>query len=125
MAVDIVHAFGIGFANAGTFGTQLGRTLASSTVSLPAWLVGAAALWFFRNRKVDGFFAAVFCGLIIAVVGGLADVSVLSRSVVPYALPDSVSRLIVALSLAVGFAVAVAAGLSIRRLEPRIIDDEQ
>jgi hypothetical protein len=125
VVVDIVHAFGIGFANAGTVGSQLGRTFASSTVSLPAWLVGGGALWFFRNRKVDGFFAAVFCGLIVAVVGGLADVTVLSRSVVPYALPDALSRLIVLVSLALGFGVAVASGLSIRKLEPRVIDDEQ
>lgn len=125
VVVDIVHSFGIGFANAGTFGSQLGRTLTSSTVSLPAWLVGGGALWFLKNRKVDGFFAAVFCGLIVAVVGGMADLTVLTRSVVPYALPDSVSRLIVLLSLALGFGVAVSAGLSIRRLEPRrVIDDD-
>ncbi|MDP1792792.1 MAG: hypothetical protein Q8K63_01535, partial [Acidimicrobiales bacterium] len=72
VAVDIVHAFGIGFANAGGTGTQLGRTLSSSTVSLPAWIVGGGALWFFKNRKVDGFFASVFVGLIVAVVGGIA-----------------------------------------------------
>lgn len=125
VVIDVVHSFGIGFANAGSVGTQIGRTFAGSTVSLPAWIVGLGALWFFRNKKVDGFFAAVFCGLIIAVVGGLADLSVLSHSVVPYALPDGLSRLIVAASLGLGFGVAAASALSIRRLDPRPIDDEQ
>jgi hypothetical protein len=31
----------------------------------------------------------------------------------------------VLVSLALGFGVAVASGLSIRKLEPRVIDDEQ
>lgn len=125
VVIDVVHAFGIGFANAGTVGTKIGRTFAGSTVSLPAWIVGAGALWFFRNRKLDGFFAAVFCGLIVAVVGGVADITVLSRSVVPYALPDGLSRLIVAASLGLGFGIAVASGLTIRRLDPRPTGDEQ
>ena len=125
VVIDIVHAFGIGFANAGTFGTQLARTFAGSTVSLPAWVIGGGALWFFRNRRIDGFFAAVFTGLIVAVIGGLADVTVLSRSVVPYALPDGLARFIVAASLGLGFGVAAASGLSIRRLDPRPSDDEQ
>lgn len=124
VAVDVVHAVGIGFGNAGSVGTQIGRVFSSSTVSLPAWIVGGGAVWFLSRRRLDGFFAAVFCGLIVAVVGGIADVTVLSRSVIPYALPEVVSRAVVAASLGLGFGVAAASGLSIRRLDPRVTDDE-
>ena len=127
--VDLVHSFGIGFANAGTFAQQLGRTFSGSTVSIPAWIVGAGAVWFLLHKKVDGFFAAVFCGLIIAVVGGLADITVLARSQVPFAFPGSVARPLVAASLGLGIGVAIASGLAIRQLEPRLLgakdtDDE-
>jgi hypothetical protein len=119
VVVDIVHAFAIGFANAGGFGLHIAQTFASSAVSIPAWVVGAGAVWLLLFKKrVDGFFAAVFCGAIVAVVGGLADFTVLSRSQVPFALAASLARPIVAISFGLGVAVAASSGLAIRRLEP-------
>jgi hypothetical protein len=119
--IDIVHSAAIGFANAGTVAQQLGRTLSGATVSIPAWIVGGGAVWFLARKKVDGFFAAVFCGLIVAVVGGVADSTVLSRSQVPFALSASIARPIVAASLGLGIGIAVASGLAIRQLEPRLL----
>jgi hypothetical protein len=118
IVVDVAHAFAIGFANAGTTGMKVAQTFASSIVSLPAWLVGVGAVWLLLRKRVDGFFAAVFCGLIVAVVGGIADFSVLSHSQVPFALPLGLARPIVAISLGLGTGLAAASGLSIRRLEP-------
>jgi hypothetical protein len=118
VVVDIVHAYAIGFANAGGFASKVAQTFASSIVSVPAWIVGAAAVVLLLRRRVDGFFAAVFSGAIVAVVGGLADLTVLSRSTVPFALSASVARPIVAASLGLGIGVAAASGLAIRRLEP-------
>ena len=118
VAIDIVHSFAIGFANAGGFGTRLAQTFASSAVSIPAWFVGAGAVWLLLKRRVDGFFAAVFSSLIIAVVGGVADFSVLSHSQVPFALSAGLARPIVAASFGLGVGIAVASALSIKRLEP-------
>jgi hypothetical protein len=118
VVVDVVHAYAIGFANAGAFGTKLALTFSSSIVSVPAWAVGIGAVVLLLRKRVDGFFAAVFCGAIVAVVGGLADLTVLSRSTVPFALSASVARPIVAASLGLGIGVAAASGLAIRRLEP-------
>jgi hypothetical protein len=120
VVIDIAHSIAIGFANGGTTATRFGQTFASSVVSIPAWLVGGAAVWFLLRQRLDGFFAAVFCGLIVAVVGGIADISNLSRSQVPFAiLPMSWSRPIVAVSLGLGFGVAIGSGLAIRRLDPK------
>jgi hypothetical protein len=118
--VDIVHAFAIGFANAGTTASRVAQTFATSIVSIPAWIVGGGAVWFLLRKKVDGFFAAVFSGLIVAVVGGIADITVLSRSQVPFALSATLARPIVALSLGLGLGIAAASGLAIRQLEPSL-----
>ena len=61
-----------------------------------------------------------------ALVGGLADSTVLSRSQVPFALSTGLARLIVAASLGMGIGVAVASALAIRKLEPRVVgaDDD-
>jgi hypothetical protein len=119
VVVDIVHSYAIGFANAGGVGRQLAQMFASSVVSIPAWLVGGGAVWLLLKRRVDGFFAAVFCAAIVAVVGGIADFTVLSRSQVPFALAASWARPIVAVSFGLGVGVAAASGLAIRRLEPQ------
>ncbi len=124
IAIDIVHALGIGFANAGTTLDKIGRTFSGATVSIPAWIVGAGAVWFLARKRVDGFFAAVFCGLIIAVIGGIADATVLARSQVPFAFPGGLAQGIVAASLGLGIGVAVASGLAIRQLEPRVVEVE-
>jgi hypothetical protein len=131
--VDVVHSVGIGFANAGTTADRIGRTFSASTVSIPAWIVGAGAVYFLLKKKVDGFFAAVFSGLIVAVVGGLADSTVLSRSQIPFGFAPASARPLVAISLGLGFGVAAASALAIRQLEPRVLkpkyededDDEQ
>ena len=124
VVIDIVHSLSIGFANAGTVAQQLGRTLSGATVSIPAWIVGAGAVYFLTRKRVDGFFAAVFCGLIVAVVGGLADSTVLSRSQVPFALSTQLARYIVMLSLGLGIGIAAASSLAIRKLEPRMFPPE-
>ncbi len=119
IVVDIAHAYAIGFANGGTTGERLSKTFAASIVAIPAWLVGAGGVWFLLRRRVDGFFAAVFTGLIGAVVGGLADLNNLSKSQIAFALPSDWARPIVATSLGLGIGIAVASALAIRRLEPQ------
>lgn len=118
VVIDVVHSVAIGFANAGGLGLHIAQTFSSSIVSIPAWFVGLGAVWLLAHKRVDGFFAAVFTGLIIAVVGGLADFTVLSRSQVPFALSPAMARPIVAASFGLGVGVAVASGLAIKRLEP-------
>jgi hypothetical protein len=118
IVVDIVHAYAIGFANAGGIPTRLGQTFAASIVSIPGWIVGAGGVWLLLRRRVDGFFAIVFTGLIVAVVGGVADLNNLSKSQIAFALPSAWARPIVAVSLGLGFGVAAASALAIRRLEP-------
>lgn len=118
VAVDVLHMAGLGFAAAGSGWERTGKMFSNATLSIPAWIVGFGGLWFLWKRRIDGFFALVFCGLIVAVVGGIADITVIGRSQTPFAFGAETARWIVAASLGVGAAVAVASALAIRRLDP-------
>ena len=118
IAVDAVHMVGLGFAAAGSGWERAGKVFSNAVLSVPAWIVGVGGLWFLWKRRIDGFFALVFCGLIVAVVGGIADISVLTRSQAPFAYGTEAVRWIVAASLGIGAAVAVASALAIRGLDP-------
>jgi hypothetical protein len=56
----------------------------------------------------------LFAGLIVAVAGGLADLTTLTRSQLPTELPPAIARLDVALALGLGAGLAVAAALRLR-----------
>lgn len=118
IAVDVVHMAGLGFAAAGSGWERTGKMFSSATLSIPAWIVGVGGLWFLWKRRIDGFFALVFCGLIVAVVGGVADIGVLGRSQAPFAFGTDAVRWVVSGSLGLGAAVAIASALAIRNLDP-------
>ncbi len=118
IAIDAVHMAGLGFAAAGSGWERAGKMFSNATLSIPAWIVGIGGLWFLWKRRIDGFFALVFCGLIVAVVGGVADITVIGRSQAPFAYGTEAVRWVVASSLGLGAAVAIASALAIRRLDP-------
>lgn len=125
IVVDMAHAYAIGFANVGSVAAQLGQTFAASIVSIPGWMIGAGGIWLLLRRRTDGFFALVFTGLIAAVVGGMADLNNLSKSQIEFALASGWARPIVATSLGLGFGVAAASALAIRRLEASRPEDPE
>ena len=53
----------------------------------------------------------MLAGLLVALLGGVSDISALSRSEVPFGFGAGLARLTVAASLGLGFGLAVAAGL--------------
>jgi hypothetical protein len=58
---------------------------------------------------------ALLAGLFLALAGGLADVTTLSRSQVPSTLPAGLDRLSVAVTIGAGVGLAVVAGIQLRR----------
>lgn len=111
VAVDIFHSVGLGLANAGSLGTRLTKIITGSPFAPVGWVAGGLAIFWLAGRRSDGLPLAAVAGLLVAIAGGLADLSVLSRSEVPFAFPADVARLVVTASIGLGAGLAVAAAL--------------
>jgi hypothetical protein len=119
VAVDVAHLTGIAWAAAGGVGQRALGALGSGFYSLLAWGAAGVAFWLLaRGRRADACYPAAFAAFLVALVGGLADVTDLYRSQVPFAGPAALARLLVAVSLGLGAGVVGAAVLALRRLRP-------
>jgi len=111
---DLIHVIGILGASAG--GPDLAGAGPDLLYSVVGWAVGVAGIVLLWRAKRDGLFAAIFAGVLIAVFGGLSDISVLDRSQVPFAWSAVSARLLVATTLGLGVGVTVGAGLALWRM---------
>jgi hypothetical protein len=115
VAVDAFHAIGVGFANAGSFGTRLGKTLGGSYYSFPAWFVAGLGVYWLTRRRSEGAAAVAVSAAVMGLAGGFADLTNLTRSQVPFAWATSLVRLAVALTIGLGTGVFAGALLNFRR----------
>lgn len=114
IVTDLAHVIGIVGATAG--GPNLvaaGPSLIYSIVGWGVGIVGVSLLW---RAKRDGLFAAIFAGVLLAVFGGLSDLSVLDHSQVPFAWSAASARVLVAATLGLGLGVTLGSGLALWRL---------
>ena len=120
VVVDGAHAIGVGFSKEGPVTTQIAYVVGSSFYSVFAWAAGIVAVVMLRKRQSEGLFAGGFAGAFIALAGGLADLTDLSRSQVPFAWGATAARLFVAISLGIGVGLVLAAVVGIRRHPPDV-----
>lgn len=111
LAVDVFHVVGLGLANAGELGSRLTKSITQSPFQPFAWAVGILAIVWLRRGRSDGLSLAAVAGLQIAFLGGVSDLGNLSRSEVPFGFAADLARLAVALSVGLGFGLALAAVL--------------
>ena len=111
LAVDAFHVVGLGLANAGDLGSRLTKSITQSPFQPLAWAVGILAIVWLRRGRSDGLSLAALAGLEIALLGGISDLSALSRSEVPFGFSAELARLAVALSVGLGFGVTAVAAL--------------
>jgi hypothetical protein len=111
LAVDAFHVLGLGLANAGELGSRLTKSITQSPFQPVAWAVGILAIVWLRRGRAEGLSLAAVAGLQIAFLGGVADLGNLSRSEVPFGFAADLARLAVALSVGLGFGLALAAVL--------------
>lgn len=111
LAVDVFHVLGLGLANAGGLGDRLSKSITQSPAALLGWAAGALAIVWLLRRRSDGLPAAALAGLLVALLGGVSDVSALSHSEVPFGFGAGLARLTVAASIGLGFGLATAAAL--------------
>lgn len=111
VVIDLVHVFGLGLANAGDLGYQLGKAFSGSPFAVFGWGVGVLAVVWLLRKGSDGLPLAALAGLEIALIGGITDIKALSRSEVPFGFGTGLARFFVAASIGIGFGLALAAAL--------------
>ena len=108
---EALHVVGTWDATTLGTGTQLGANvygIGAVTVAL------VALVWLWRRGLHAAAPLVLIAGLFVAIAGGLADVSVLTRSQLPTTLPNVVARATVAVARGLGGGLAVVGALRLR-----------
>jgi hypothetical protein len=111
LAVDALHLVGISFGVVGPLGEALGRMVSVGFVSLAAWVIMAIGIVLALRNRLDAPYLLTFGAALMAVVGGFADVGVLSKSSLPVAFGDggpALVRVLIAITIGLGVGIAVA-----------------
>lgn len=112
IGAQVLHVVGLWGGSTASVGSRLG----AGAYSLGGIVLSVVALVLLARRGPRSAVPlALLAGLFLALAGGLADVTTLSRSVVPSTLPAWLDRLSVAVTIGAGIGVAVVAGLELRR----------
>ncbi len=112
IGAEVVHVVGLWGASTASAGSRLG----ASAYSLAGIALATVALVLLARRGSRAATPVVLlAGLFLALAGGLADITTLSRSQVPSTIPAWIDRAAVAATLGAGVGVAIAAGLQLRR----------
>ncbi|HVW31439.1 MAG TPA: hypothetical protein VHL53_02765 [Acidimicrobiia bacterium] len=111
VAIDVFHAVGLGLANAGGLGYRLTKAVTQSPFSVLGWAAGIVAVVWLLRRRPDGLSAAALAGLLVALLGGVGDMTAFSRSEVPFGFGAAAARLAIAASIGLGFGLALIAAL--------------
>ena len=109
LVLDIVHVLGVAGSKEGSLPTKVGELAIGSFVSVTAWIAGAWGVWLLTRRESFGFMLLGWTGFVIALFGGIVDVSDLSRSQVPFAFPVLLARLSIAVAIGSGAGFVIAA----------------
>jgi hypothetical protein len=111
-AVDLAHT---GSTWVGT-ATPVAAKLYGSAISAAGWTVAALAVArLLRGRTESGLFYLLFSAALLAVIGGLGDLSSLSSSQLVGALPAPAIRAAVATKIGLGLGLVLAGLLRLRR----------
>lgn len=112
---ESAHVVGSWTATTASFATKLG----SSVYSIGGIVLAVVALvWLIVRPPSNAIPAVLFAGLIVAVAGGLADLTTLTRSQLPTDAPATVARTEVMLALGLGAGLAASAALRLRPPAP-------
>jgi hypothetical protein len=112
---ETAHVVGTWTATSVSFASKLG----ASVYSLGGiTLAGVALVWLIVRPPSNAIPAVLFAGLIVAVAGGLADLTTLTRSQLPTDAPAPIARTEIMLALGLGAGLAAAAALRLRPPAP-------
>jgi hypothetical protein len=112
VAVDVVHLFGIvGGVQGGTF---LGRLFSIGYASIAAWVLAIVSAVLWARDRTDALYLTTFAAGLMTLVGGVADLSILSRSAIVFKWSTDIARTAVGLTLGLGAGLVIAGVLLTR-----------
>jgi hypothetical protein len=106
--VDIIHLAGIAFGIEGTVGEGLGRMATIGFVSMAAWVLAFIGVALVKAKRADAPYLITFSAGLMAIVGGFADLGVLSKSNLPFAFAVGSARFLVMATIGLGIGLALA-----------------
>jgi hypothetical protein len=112
---ETAHVVGTWTATTASLASKLG----ASVYSIGGIALAVVALvWLLVRPPSNAIPAVLFAGLIVAVAGGLADLTTLTHSQLPTDVPGPVARVEVMLALGLGVGLAASAALRLRPPAP-------
>jgi hypothetical protein len=121
---DMVHAIGYEIPRPGSNPAKTVQFFADSFVSVAVWIAAVPTVIALWRRRIEAMYGVAFVGFLIALVGGVSDLSMLWKSQLPGAGPDWLNRLEVALALGLGAGLGVGALIRMFCSRPPRSDDE-
>jgi hypothetical protein len=113
---DVVHLVGIAGGVAG--GSFFGRVISIGYASIAAWVMAVIAIVLLVRGREDAMYLITFAAGLMTLVGGVADIGILSKTSVVFLWSSSLARLVVALTLGIGVGIVVAGVLLTRPVKP-------
>ncbi len=124
LVADVVHLVGIAFGIRSTFTEGLTRTASIGFASFAAWIATLVGLWMYLRKRTDGLYLVTFGAGLMTMVGGLADLSTLSASSIPFAFAPVVARVVITLTIGLGIGLVVAGVLLTRPTPEELPSDD-
>jgi hypothetical protein len=119
VTLDAVHTIAAEAYRPGDTAAKVFQYLGTNVVSVVVWIAAIPTIVGLLRRRVEALYGVVLVAGMIALLGGISDLSALWKSQLPAAGPTALTRSIVAVSLGVGSATAVAAIVQLVRLRPQ------
>jgi hypothetical protein len=113
--VDAWHLVGIAFGIRGAIGSALGRMVSVGFVSMVGWVLLVLGGSLLVRRRLDAYYLIILGAGLVTIVGGFADLGVLSRSNSPFAFSLWTLRTSIAATLGLGLGLVVLGVMVTRR----------
>lgn len=121
---DIMHAISYELPRPGSNPAKLAQFFAGSFVSVAVWIAAVPTVIALWRRRVEAMYGVAFVGFLIALIGGLSDLSALWKSQLPGAGPDWLSRFEIAVAIGLGSGLGVGALVRMFRSRPPKPEDD-
>ncbi len=118
VAVDVFHLVGISGGVLG--GSVLVRMLSVGYASMAAWIMAVISVVLLLRKRDDAMYLLTFTAGLMTLVGGVADLSTLSRSSIVFLWSSPTARLLVTLTIGLGVGLVVAGVLLTRPTTERL-----